>query len=146
MPAYYLANAVIIPELSGKETKTAGRMDSPAAGGGVAAAGSLLQYERPRSLRRGVIVPLNKRFKLLGGQGLRIVISLHLMAVMRGQKIQLLFRFHAFRNNPKVQAMPHIDNRFHDGRIARDNRDLLSERLVNLEFVPRETLQVTQAG
>ena len=55
-------------------------------------------------------------------------------------------RFHAFGDGLQIQAVRHLDDGAHDGRIVRVGGQVADEALVDLELVDVEALEVGQAG
>ena len=71
--------------------------------------------------------------------------SLRFVTAVRLKKIQLLSCFHAFCNDPQIQALPHVDDGRDDSGLARVSRKLADERLVDLESINGKLRKITQA-
>ncbi len=55
-------------------------------------------------------------------------------------------RLDALSRDLQPETMPHRRDRAHDGRVVRVVRQVAHERLIDLQAVQREALQVAEAG
>ena len=84
--------------------------------------------------------------QLVGRHGARVVVALGLMAVIEIQEAGQFGGLHALGDDLQLEAARHADDGAHDGGIIRVADDVAHERLVDLELVHREPLEVGQAG
>src|SRR5438105_2955461 len=80
--------------------------------------------------------------KTCGGNGLAEIKPLSGMAAMHLQEFQLLGGLHALRDGLEMQALGHGDDGDDDGGVVGVAADAAHERLVDLERVNREALEV----
>src|SRR3990167_224043 len=83
--------------------------------------------------------------QLVGRHGARVVVALGLMAMIEIQEAGQLGGLHALGDDLQLEAARHADDGAHDGGIIRVADDVAHERLVDLELVHREPLEVGQA-
>jgi len=62
--------------------------------------------------------------KFLGDYRPTEIVSLRFITLVSLKKLQFLMRFHAFSNDPQVQASAHADDGRHDGHLPRNGGDL----------------------
>src|SRR5580658_7642982 len=74
------------------------------------------------------------------------VVALSLVAPVSLKELQFCFCFHTFGDNAQPQASAHADDGSHDAGLIWLSRDLLDERLINLEGVDRKLPKVAQTG
>ena len=60
------------------------------------------------------------------------------------EKLSLIFRFHPLGNDVQVQAVCHRNDGAHDRSIAAVGGNVAHERLVNLELIQWQPLEVLQ--
>ena len=80
----------------------------------------------------------------LGRQRPAEPVALHLVAPAGSQVGHLLGGFDAFRDGFHAQALGQADDGAHDGLVFPVLDDIAHERLVDLELVDLEPLEVTQ--
>jgi hypothetical protein len=68
------------------------------------------------------------------------------MAVVAGQEVALLARFHALGDHRQPQAAPQGDDGAHDGGVVGVGQHVAHKGLVDLELIQRQALEVAQAG
>src|SRR5262249_15785463 len=77
----------------------------------------------------------------LDSQWLTEVVALDLVAAMTAQKLNLLARLHALRDDPQPQAVHHGDDGFRQGRVVGVPRQTLNEGAVDFDCVDGEALE-----
>ena len=60
------------------------------------------------------------------------------------EEVELRLRFHALRDNAKVEALRELDDRAHDRRVLEPVGQVLDNVAIDLQAVDRETLQVAE--
>ena len=83
-------------------------------------------------------------FKLEQRDRLAKQIALKRVTTMGFQEVPLRFRFHSLGQHIQPQRLGHRDYHHDDGRIIRVGSDVVHERLVYLELVERQPLEVLQ--
>src|SRR5688572_30138821 len=81
---------------------------------------------------------------LAGGEGTAEQITLHAVAVPRGQELELLLGLHALRDHLQLQGVREGDDGGGDGGVVGVGGDVAYERLVDLQGVDGEPLQVAE--
>ena len=117
------------------------------------ATGSQRQRDRAERLARTRAGSMDQpraapqQFQKLGRrQGAREQVALHLVAVVAAQQIELLARLHPLGDHLELQALGERDDRLRDRGVVGVGRDVLDERLVDLEGADREALEVAERG
>src|SRR3569833_2738875 len=72
-------------------------------------------------------------------------ISLHRIAAVCNQKVELLRGFHSFRHHMQSEMPCHAENGLDDGGIVAAAVRVLDKTLVDLEFVQRQTFKISEA-
>ena len=72
------------------------------------------------------------------------MIPLNFIATFVLQYFELLGMLNAFGNNTHTQAVPHADHRIGNRLVIRVRNDIAHKRLINFQFVDRETLEIRQ--
>src|SRR4249919_3113753 len=72
--------------------------------------------------------------------------TLHLVAAVRAQEIQLLRALHTLRQHSQVQDVAQRDDGLDDGCVIGILIDVADERLVDFESVNRKALQIVETA
>jgi hypothetical protein len=73
-----------------------------------------------------------------------VEVALALLAAHRHEQPRLLGLFDALRDECQVECLAHGDDRLGDGRVVAVGGDAAAERLVDLELVDRQALEIAQ--
>src|SRR5262245_13235553 len=82
---------------------------------------------------------------LLGRGRDREAVALDLVAAVRREQLELLLRLDALGHDLELEAVGEADDRERDHRVLRVGGDVAHERVVDLERVDREALEVGEA-
>ena len=83
---------------------------------------------------------------LIGSEGLAEEESLHIVARLLAQVLQLLFILHTLGRDPEIQAFRHLDNRGDDRHVIAVPMQVMDEAAIDLELADGKLLEVTKAG
>ncbi|MNC66495.1 hypothetical protein D3C75_1168930 [compost metagenome] len=84
------------------------------------------------------------RFELVGRHRPPEQVTLHFVAIVLAQKLQLLVGFHAFSNHRQVQTVGHGDDCPGDLRVLLAFGQTVDEGAVDLQYIDRELLEVVE--
>ena len=72
------------------------------------------------------------------------IVALHEPAAAFLKHLKLFLRFNAFCYYEQIQVSGHCNDRIHDSRIHLFDLQALDKRLVNLQFIDGEILEIAQ--
>src|SRR5450759_5195180 len=94
---------------------------------------------------RGCRAGLNKLREIPGVQGMTEIDTLSFVTLPGLKKSELLFCLHALGNHPMFETSSHVDHCTDNRGIVGIEKEIVHERLVDLQGVDRELRQVAQA-
>ena len=83
------------------------------------------------------LVVVEKRRKLIAGNGLSGQHPLHLVTPFLTEDSELRLQLHALSDNLQVQCVSHANDAAHEGDVFRVHRHFFDERLIDLQLMNR---------